>query len=219
MKADLMRSYDYNFVDLLKVDLPELNPAFLWQKLDSFRNDPRGERLKRFLARKYKTTLSTDIVGDGFCVSGEFAMDEEKVKLFVCRSEKLASKEWDNFKFELIITLMHEYIHYMQWLYDEDEFEFVLLHKESKNESIQEDRDYYAGWSEIQAYAHCILMEMKARNANKPAHEMLRAKRVGYYSPTLKHIKSKFDGFDYPLRYLYREILRWEQRYYRLNIT
>ena len=101
----------------------------------------------------------------------------------------------------------------MQWIWHEDRYDMILLHKESGNPLMQEEREYYAAWGEIQAYSHCILMEMKTRNKNKPAADMLRSKRVGYYSPTLKRIKSHFDGFDYPLKYLYREILRWERKY------
>lgn len=214
MKGRFLANYYGNFADILKVDLPKLVPSVLWNKLDKYRSDPVG--MKRYLARYHRTTLYTErSKNKEFYVSGEFAFDEEKMQLFTVRPNTFTDILWESFKFEVIVTLMHEYVHFMQWIYHEDKYEFVLLHKESKNAEMQEEREYYAAWGEIQAYAHCILMEMKARNLNKPASEMIRAKRVGYYSPTLKRIKGHFDGFDYPLKYLYREILRWETRYER----
>jgi hypothetical protein len=100
----------------------------------------------------------------------------------------------------------------MQHIYNDDVNDLVLLHKEHLEETKEEEREYYASWSEIQAYAHCILMEMKDRNIHKSCAEMIRHPRQ-YYSPTLRHIRTKFEGFDYPIRYLYREVLRWEKRY------
>lgn len=212
MKDAFLSNYHGNFVELLGVDLPKLVPSVLWDKLDRYRGDPIG--MKRYLARNHKATLYTErSKNKDFSVSGEFAYDEEKIQIYTIRPAFFSDKGWVAFKFEVIITLMHEYIHFMQWMFHEDRFGLVLFHKESKDPELQEDREYYAAWEEIQAYSHCILMEMKARNPNKPAAEMLQAKRVGYYSPTLKGIKRHFDGFDYPLRYLYREILRWEKRY------
>lgn len=214
MDGKLLSKYNGNFVDLLNVDLPALRPAKLWEIMDKYRNDTHGHKLKRYLARYHKTTLYTErSPGTDFYVSGEFAFDEEQMQIFTFRPKKFTDKAWDAFKFEVIVTLMHEYVHFMQWIYHEDRYEFVLLHKESGDAKKQEEREYYAAWGEIQAYSHCILMEMKTRNPNKPAAEMLQAKRTGYYSPTLKRIKSNFDGFDYPLKYLYKEVLRWERKY------
>lgn len=217
-KGKFLANFSGDFVEILGVDLPRFVPSELWKNLDRYRNDPNG--MKRYLQKKHKTTLHTEkSIGKEFYVSGEFAMDEEKMNLFTVRPQYFDTKSWMDFKFEVIITMMHEHIHFMQWLFSEDEFEFVLLHKEHKNVEKQEEREYYAGWSEIQAYAHCILMEIKARNVNIPAHKALTAKRIGYYSPTLKRIKGSFDGFDYPLRWLYREVLRWEKRYERYAET
>lgn len=213
-KGKFLANYNGNFVDILGVDLPKLVPSILWAKMDMYRNDQVG--LKRYLARYHKTVLYTErSKNKEFYVSGEFAMDEEKMQLFTVRPRYFSDRAWEDYKFEVILTLMHEYVHFMQWMYHEDKYEFVLLHKEHSNEKFQEEREYYAAWGEIQAYAHCILIEMKTRNINKPAAKMLTAKRVGYYSPTLKNIRNHFDGFDYPIRYLYREVLRWEKRYER----
>lgn len=211
-KSKFLANYNGNFVDLLKVDLPRLVPSILWSKLDTYRNDPVG--MKRYLARHHKTVLYTETSKNReFYVSGEFAMDEEKMQIFTIRPKRFSDKSWKEFKFEVILTLMHEYIHFMQWLCHEDKYEFVFYHNEHKDKQMEEEREYYSCWGEIQAYAHCILIEMKTRNINKPAADMLRAKRLGYYSPTLKTIRNHFDGFDYPIRYLYREVLRWENRY------
>jgi len=214
MKGQFLSNYNGNFTELLNVDLPKLVPSQLWHKLDKYRDDYLGINLKRYLARYYKTTLYTErSKNSDFTVSGEFAFDEEKIQVFTVRPRIFTNAEWDKFKFEIIVTMMHEYIHHMQWSFHEDEYEFVLLHRESNDPDKQEDREYYAAWCEIQAYSHCILMEMRSVNLKKPVHEMLRAKRIGSYSPTLKAIKKSFDGFDYPLKYLYKEILRWDRKY------
>lgn len=213
-----LANFPGDFVEVLGVDLPRFVPSELWVELDKYRNNPTG--MKRYLAKNHKTILHTEyITKKQIDVAGEFAMDEEKMQVFTIRPATMDDKLWEKFKFEVIITMMHEHIHFMQWMYDENEFDFVLLHKEDKNVDLQEEREYYACWSEIQAYAHCILMEIKARNVNLPAHKALTAKRIGYYSPTLKNIRSKFDGFDYPIKYLYREVLRWEKRYERYAET
>jgi hypothetical protein len=216
MKADLIQNYKHNFVDLLNVDLPSLVPAKLWDDFDKYRDDPKG--MKRYLARNHKTKLEFEYDPRECRVSGEFDIETERISIFAVIARRWEDREWDYYKFEVIVTLMHEYIHYMQWLKSGDEMELVLFHKESKNPDKQEDREYYAGWSEIQAYGHCIYMEMKAKNANKSCAEMLQSKRRSWYSPSLRQFRAAFDGFDYPLRYLYREVLRWEKRYESLNI-
>lgn len=213
MKADLIQNYNFNFVDLLHVDLPSLVPAKLWNDLDKYRDNPKG--MQRYLARNYKTKFQYQFDPRECRVSGEFNMETERVTIFAKIARSWYPKDWDAYKFEIIVTLMHEYIHFMQWLRSGDEMELVLLHKESNNPDKQEDREYYAGWSEIQAYGHCVYMEMKAKNANKPCAEMLQSKRRSWYSPSLRQFRDAFDGFDYPLRYLYREVLRWEKRYER----
>ncbi len=214
MKGTFITNYRENFVDLLNVDLPRLVPAELWVKLDKYRNNIAG--LKRFLARNYKVKVVHQTILLYFLISGEFDHLENRITVFIDSSPDLTDAQWRAFKFELIITIMHEYVHYMQWTFHEDQFETVLLHKETPNEELQEQRDYYAAWDEIQAYAHCIYMEMKDRNGHKSVADMLQHP-TSYYSPTLRHIKSLFDGFDYPIRYLYREVLRWEKRYDRFN--
>ena len=59
-------------------------------------------------------------------------------------------------------------------------------------------------------------MELKNKDPNKPAALGLQQKRSK--SITLGRFRRTFDGFDYPMRYLYREVLRWERRYESLNI-
>jgi hypothetical protein len=210
MKGTFLSNYNDNFVDLLNVDLPKFVPSVLWDKLDKYRWDIPG--MKRFLARNYRAKLQHTTCLIWFTVSGEFDHLENRISLFVESAPELTDRQWRAFKFELIITLMHEYVHYMQWSFHQDEFEKILLHKESTNEDVQEQRDYYAAWDEIQAYAHCIYMEMKDRNSHKPVAEMLQHPTC-YYSPTLRHIKSLYEGFDQPIKYLYREVLKWEKRY------
>lgn len=213
MKGSYISTYTDNFVDLLNVDLPELRPAKIWNDIDKYRNDPVG--MKRYFSRKFKATLNTEFSSKRdsvFYVSGEFDQLEERVIVNTVRHKNLADCDWRALKAEIIVTLMHEYIHYMQYIFDDNDMDLVLLHKEHANKLKQEEREYYASWSEIQAYAHCIYMEMKDRNSKKSCAEMLQHKRQ-YYSPCLRGIRSRFEGFDYPIRYLYREVLRWEKRY------
>lgn len=212
MNGKLLHKYKGDFVGLLGVDLPPLVPAKLWTVIDGSRDEPSQASLKRYLSRHHNTTLHTEF-DSTFSVSGEFDADEERMHIYVRRPKFFTDKEWAAYKAEIIVTLMHEYVHFMQYLHSGDSFDFVLLHKEHRNPKKEEDREYYSAWGEIQAYAHCILMEMKDRNPNKPAAEMLMSKRKGYYSPTLIQVRRNFEGFDYPLRWLYREVLRWEKRY------
>lgn len=210
--SKFVSSFNVDFCALLNVDLPALVPAQIWKDLNKYRHKPR--EIKRYLKNNFGASFSFTH-GKQLYVSGEFDDEKELVKVSCCFPRKMENSEWNILKSEIIITLMHEYIHHMQYLYAGDMPDLVLLHRESKNSSTEENREYYSTWIEIQAYAHCILCEFKNSNLDKTCIEQIRSKRC--VSPTLKRFRKVFGGFDYPIRYLYREILRWERRYENLN--
>lgn len=205
-------SFNVDFCQVLNVELPELVPARIWKELDKHRKYPNA--IKRYLKKNFGASFSIKYAKH-VSVAGEFDDEKEIIKVDAIAPRKMNDQQWEELKSEIIITMMHEYIHHMQYICAGDIPDLVLLHKESSNKSIEENREYYSTWIEIQAYAHCILCEFKNNNLNKTCLNQIRSKRC--VSPTLSRFRKAFDGFDYPMRYLYREILRWERRYENLN--
>jgi len=208
-------TYNQDFCKILGVVLPPLVPSQIWHDLDKYRKNVQG--IKRYLKANFDASFV--ICRDKnkpVMVAGEFDEEKELVMIQVWCPMRMDPAQWDHLKSEIIITLMHEYVHHMQFIYADSIPELVLLHRESKNPNKEENREYYSTWIEIQAFAHCILMELKNRDPNKPAAVGLQQKRTK--SATLRRFRRAFDGFDYPMRYLYREVLRWERRYESLNM-
>ena len=210
--SKFVSSFNVDFCKVLNTDFPSLIPAKIFKDLDVYRRNP--SRIKRYTKENFGASFSL-VQGKHLYVSGEFDDDNDRIHLTAHLPKVFTNIQWNYFKTEYIITLMHEYVHRMQYSYSDSAFDLVLLHRESHKAKIEEEREYYSTWIEIQAYAHCILCEFKNNNLNKTCIEQIRAKRCT--SPTLQRYRKVFDGFDYPIRYLYREILRWERRYENLN--
>ena len=210
--SKFVSSFNMDFCKVLNVNLPALIPAKIYRDLETYRKRP--EKIKRYLKANFGASFHI-VPSKDVMVSGEFDDLKECIIITAHLPKVLKDKDWVYFKNEVVITLMHEYIHFMQYIYSDSMPDLVLLHKESVNSKIEEEREYYSTWIEIQAYAHCILCEFKNNDLNKTCIEQIRAKRCT--SPTLKRYRKVFNGFDYPIRYLYREILRWERRYETLN--
>lgn len=206
-------SFNVDFCTILGVEFPALIPAKIFRELDAFRRNPN--RIKRYTKENFGASFVL-VPSRNLYISGEFDDDLERICITAHLPKTMNQTQWNHFKTEYIVTLMHEYIHRMQYSYSDSAVDLVLLHRESRKARIEEDREYYSTWIEIQAYAHCILCEFKNANLNKTCIDQIRAKRC--VSPTLNRYRKVFNGFDYPIRYLYREILRWERRYENLNI-
>ena len=210
--SKFVSTFNMDFCKVINAELPALIPAKIYKDLDAYRKSP--SRIKRYMKVNFGASFSITPSKD-VAVSGEFDDEKERIIITATAPKSLTNKDWSYFKTEIIITLMHEYIHAMQYQYSDYMPDLVLLHKESSVENVEEEREYYSTWIEIQAYAHCILCEFKNKNLNKSCIDQIRSKRC--MSPTLKRYRKVFNGFDYPIRYLYREILRWERRYENLN--
>lgn len=210
--SKFVSTFNVDFCKVLNIDLPELIPAKIYKDLDLYRKNP--SRIKRYTKENFGASFSL-IQTKHLYVSGEFDDERDHISITAHLPKIVTNSQWNYFKTEYIITLMHEYVHRMQYAYSDNAYDLVLLHRESRKAKIEEEREYYSTWIEIQAYAHCILCEFKNANINKTCIEQIRAKRC--VSPTLARYRRVFNGFDYPIRYLYREILRWERRYENLN--
>lgn len=210
--SKFVSTFNMDFCKVLNVNLPPLIPAKIYKDLEAYRKNP--SRIKRYLKSNFGASFVI-VEAKDVSVSGEFDDLKERIIITANLPNSMTDKDWNYFRTEVVITLMHEYIHFMQYLFSDDMPDLVLLHKESAREKVEEEREYYSTWIEIQAYAHCILCEFKNDNLEKTCIEQIRAKRCK--SPTLAHYRKAFNGFDYPIRYLYREILRWERRYENLN--
>lgn len=211
--SKFVSSFNVDFCEVLNAKyLPKLIPAKVWRELDPYRFKPK--QLKRYLKSNFGASFHIENSKE-VMISGEFDDDKEVITINASVPHKFTDSQWNRFKTETIITLMHEYIHAMQYFSAGSMPDLILLHKESRIADVEENREYYSTWIEIQAYAHCILCEFKNNDLQKTCIEQIRSKRCK--SPTLTQFRKVFNGFDYPMRYLYREILRWEQRYENLN--
>lgn len=210
--SKFVSSFNVDFCEVLNADFPSLIPSKIYNDLDAFRKHPN--RIKRYTKENFGASFVL-VESKNLYVTGEFDDDTDRICMTAHLPKNPSNRQWNYFKTEYIVTLMHEYIHRMQFSYSENSYDLVLLHRESRKAKLEEEREYYSTWIEIQAYAHCILCEFKNANLNKSCIEQIRSKRC--MSPTLKRYRKVFNGFDYPIRYLYREILRWERRYENLN--
>lgn len=223
----------YDFLTLLNLDYVEflnfeerpfkakLNPAKLWVKLDECRYDKR--KLVNLL-KPYKTRVATtqkNTFGHAVAVGGYFYYDPNFIEVILVESggavfgkTKFKDKRWEGIKFRIIQTLVHELIHFRQHMH-RDKDKDTKHHKfpEHHSNTVNELREYYSSYDEIQTQAHDILWEMFSLNITDVSGTLarLRAKRP----KPLKNIEKAFDyNYDAPqMRHLVREILRWERKY------
>ena len=123
-------------------------PAKIWYELDEFKNN--HEALAKYLKR-FKVKLNLEFV----TVSGEFDGDKQTIFIYIYdkfNECKFDESSWDEFKFALIQTIMHELIHWSQYSMRGDELCWAY-------QCNSTEQEYYSLSDEIQAYAHCIHLE------------------------------------------------------------
>lgn len=137
----------------------------IWNDLDSLRNDTEA-------FKKYFKKFRVDVVICGpqekfetIPIGGFYTPDTNRIELILnvqnFDSHNFDDTRWWEFKFMIIQVLCHEIVHMMQfvnrdffWSYRNCKYRKVL--SEEKNEN----RKYHASMDEVQAYAHCIYLEL-----------------------------------------------------------
>jgi hypothetical protein len=218
-----IRTLNFDFIDFLKFHFrpckAKFIPSKVWTDLDKYRY--RGEELRNYF-KKWKTKVSfrkdkkaTDLL----LVGGEYDYDDDYMELQIYSAvpfneHKFEDWQWDRFKYKIVQTMMHEFIHYVQFTNRDDPYRnYSISWKRSGKQRLDSEREYYSSIDEIQAYAHCVLLDFKTY-ATEESLGILLNRKTRNPSPTFRHILGTFRGSDLStVRKLREHVLRWEKRY------
>lgn len=202
-------------------------PSKVWQDLDRYRNDSKG--LANYF-KKWRTRIEwipekskAKFLQTHVAVGGEY--DPEKRQcILIIHTDKydkfpFTDNSWRRFKFKLIQVEMHELIHFMQFDRRNDEWsKYILPHKKVGHAMKDAERRYLSEFDEIQAYAHCVLLDYKMFRPNVPIDTLLARCKKSRDSKTLHYILKTF-GYDFRNNYaipkLMTQILKWDRKYQR----
>lgn len=180
-----LRSIDFDFRDILEIDKglykKPLIPAVLWKALEQSSIALWPSILKPY--RVYFTLTQVDDLAHT-CM-GEYDEDTHTSNVVALVSK---NDTHHNLIFQVIQTVMHEYIHASQSYCNSEQFNNVGDSKTFE--------DYLSEWREIQALAHCAFLEIM-EYTDRPTRTM------DLYSEVPEKIRKAF----------YRNISRWSQRY------
>lgn len=201
--------YDVDFVKLLKFEKrpfrARFSPKMVFCDLEEYKNDLAS--LTKYLKKFKISTLHFD--DSDVTVGGEFDEDRRIMLHLFGDYENYVflDEEWNMFKFRLIQTICHELIHWSQFDY-RGHGECRVL----KYVSGHDHAAYYSTLDEIEAYAHCMFLEMRREHPETPIIEVIE----NYGGETYDYIfsvvfKNNFDNLAVK-RYV-KEILRWEKVY------
>lgn len=228
---EYIKNLEIDFIDFLPFSerpfRAKFVPAKVWDGLDTYRNDAKG--LSNY-CKKWKTTVKFAVNKSKsnkqyVAVGGEYDPETRRNTVLVyCDSFdafEFTPKTWERFKYKFIQTIMHEFVHFMQYdrRYNEGT-EYHYQFKRSASRRNNYDREYYSHFDEIQAYAHCIYLDYRCKYPNKTVEELLVSCKKRSNSPTLTSILRVFN-YDYRnnscLNKLLSEVYRWSRRYDRYN--
>lgn len=207
----------------------KLIPAKVWRDLDEYINDSEG--LSNYF-KKWKTRLDfrepiTKKPTKYVYVGGEYSPDDRQCTIMIHSTDFdtyiFSDKTWNKFKYRLIQTLMHELIHFMQYDRRYDEYSnYILPHKKVGHSIKDAERKYLSEFDEIQAYAHCVYLDIKTNHPNADISKFFSMNRLKERCPssTLKYI---LKTFNYDCRgneaipKLFQQIMKWDSKYNKLN--
>lgn len=203
-------------------------PAKVWDDLDNYVNDEVG--LANYF-KKWRTKIiwrrepSKAKKYDRYiAVGGEYDPETRQCILIIYtdkfRTYKFDQENWDRFKFKLIQVEMHELIHFMQYDRRGDEWSnYVLPYKKVKHAKKDAERRYLSEFDEIQAYAHCVLLDFKDKRPTIPTETLISRAKTYRDSRTLNYILRTFN-YDYrnnpAIPKLMQQIIKWDRKYQRV---
>jgi hypothetical protein len=218
-----IQTLNFDFIEFLKFESrpcrAKFIPAKVWTDLDKYRG--MGEHLSNYFKKwKTKVVYRRDRKATEFAlVGGEYDFDDDYMELQIYTSSPYCVYEWndvtwDRFKYKIIQTMMHEFVHYMQFTNRNDPYRnYTVNWRRSGKQKIDVDREYYSSIDEIQAYAHCVLLDYHIYSSEKRLADFLNQKNRNP-SPTLREIFKIFKGSDVTtIRKIREHTLRWDKRY------
>lgn len=203
-------------------------PAKVWADLDNYKNDQKGLsnyakkwRTKvEFLTEKSKAKWTERYVAIG----GEYDPDERRITIHVYTDHfnnfEFNTKSWNSFKYRFIQTVQHELIHFMQYDRRGDEWSnYVVSFKPHHHQKKHNERKYLSEFDEIQAYAHCALLDFKVNKPTIDIATLLGRAKKKRDSRTLHYFLKTFD-YDYrnneAIPKIMVQIMKWERKYQRV---
>ena len=132
---------------------------------------------------------------------------------------RITPKIWKTLKFELSQVLQHELIHRQQCSHiqvpkeDWEDHACKVYASKASVPAKKMAQEYFGSTEEIEAHAHCIMMELEHYAPRTDPYKFLRfPKKVQTrHSPTLKDYLETFDyDMKHPaLRRLFKKIVYW----------
>ena len=227
-----LENADYDWMDMLNFyERPfraKLIPSKVWKDLDRYKNKPTG--LSNYF-KKWRTkiewreqTSKAKIYKQYLSVGGEYDPNDRQCIIQIYTTNfsgfEFTDDTWARFKGKLLQVLMHELIHFMQ--YDrraDEESRYVVAYKKVGHKKKDAERRYLSEFDEIQAYAHCVLLDYKMYRPSIPTETLLGRVKKRSDSPTLKYILKTFD-YDFrnnqAIPKLMQQIVKWDRKYERV---
>lgn len=224
---NFLQKINFDFIDFLPfADRPcraKLIPSKVWEDLDAYRNDSEG--LSNY-CKKWRTSVKflrnhskSQFYKKYVAVGGEYYERQNIILIYTKDFDnfEFTEESWSRFKYKFLQTLMHEFIHFMQ--YDrryEEPSNCYYPYRRANSRAKNEERKYHSNFDEVQAYAHCIYLDLRNAKPNKDIHDLLISCKKRSSSHTLSMILRTFDyetRGNHVFDKLYREIVRWHNRY------
>jgi hypothetical protein len=209
----------------------KLIPSQIWKDLDKYKNDSSG--LSNYV-KKWRTKVvwikvlpKKKSYEKNVYVAGEYAPENRQCALIVYARDfntfEFDTVKWNNFKFRIIQTLMHEVIHFMQYDRRCDEWSnYIVPYKKVGIAKKDAERRYLSEFDEIQAYAHCVFLDYKMRKPRVPIETLLARCKTHKDSSTLHYVLKTFN-YDFTNNGAPRKIIdqigKWDRKYSKRNLA
>ena len=175
---------------------------------------------------KVHVALDDMISKDMIVVTGAYSPWRQRQSIEVYLTYKPDSKRvlitksiWNQLKFDLSQTLQHELIHKKQCAHikipseDWEDHACKVYASKARVPATRDAQEYYGSTEEIEAHAHCIMMELKHFSPRTDSIKLLqRGKRVPKKkSPTLYDYLETYDNdTSHPvIKRLFKKIVYW----------
>lgn len=219
-----LQTLDFDFIEVAgfkeRPFRAKFIPAKVWDDLDTYKNDPTG--LKNYF-KKWKMKVEFKPhkrPSPRASIGGWYLPDSNSSIIDIwCddfKRQEFSERSWNRFKYKIIQVAMHELIHSKQYMgKHEDYAASTVKYRRTGNKKIDDNRQYYSGRDEIEAYAHCIYLDFRMRRPNANLIQLLRESKSKPTSSTLSGIMKVFkkDTTNQALPLLARKILTWERKY------
>lgn len=159
------------------------------------------------LFRKYQITVeySFDVrVGVGDCwIGGLYDHEITRNNVIVCllvspnTDKVLIEDNWKYFSFVFVQTLQHELIHRHQYDVRPDDCALFRYEFLENDPTRFEEREYLSHADEIDAYAHCIALELNKKYRSETIKRYLRNPTLIRGCPSWKSYEKAFSGTEW----------------------